>query len=62
MTEIHRQENSSGIPKLKKDANRGGKIAGIARKKLEKSLNDLLYQKITIYLRKNVKKLNVKNS
>lgn len=37
-TEIHRQEKSEGVPKLKKDANRGGKIAGIARKELEKEL------------------------
>lgn len=37
-TEIHRQENSRGMPKLKGDANRGGKIAGIARKELEKEL------------------------
>ena len=37
-TEIHRQENSAGIPKLKNDANRGGKIAGNARKEIEKEL------------------------
>jgi hypothetical protein len=37
-TEIHRQENSKGIPKLKQDAGRGGKIAGNARKALEKEL------------------------
>jgi len=37
-TEIHRTENSQGVPKLKQDANRGGKIAGIARKELEKEL------------------------
>jgi hypothetical protein len=37
-TEIHRQEGSTGIPKLKNDANRGGKIAGNARKALEKEL------------------------
>ncbi|MDP3057034.1 MAG: Bro-N domain-containing protein [bacterium] len=37
-TEIHRQENSEGLSKLKKDANRGGKIAGNARKELEKEL------------------------
>ncbi len=37
-TEIHRQENSAGIPKLKQDAGRGGKIAGNARKELEKEL------------------------
>jgi len=37
-TEIHRQENSTGMPKLKSDANRGGKIAGVARNELEKEL------------------------
>jgi hypothetical protein len=37
-TEIHREENSIGVDKLKKDANRGGSIAGIARKALEKEL------------------------
>lgn len=37
-TEIHRNENSKGIPKLKADAKAGGDIAGIARKKLEKRL------------------------
>ena len=37
-TEIHRTENSKGIPKLKSDAIRGGKIAGGARKQLEKEL------------------------
>src|SRR3990167_4233962 len=36
--EIHRQENSKGVPKLKHDANRGGGIAGVARKQLEKEL------------------------
>lgn len=37
-TEIHRQEDSKGFPKLKTDAERGGKIAGGARKELEKEL------------------------
>jgi hypothetical protein len=37
-TEIHRQEKSKGVPKLKQDANRGGRIAGNARKELEKEL------------------------
>jgi DNA-damage-inducible protein D len=37
-TEIHRTENSQGIPKLKSDAKAGGKIAGGARKQLEKRL------------------------
>ncbi|MFC1617489.1 Bro-N domain-containing protein, partial [Candidatus Margulisiibacteriota bacterium] len=37
-TEIHRTENSKGIPKLKSDAKAGGAIAGNARKQLEKRL------------------------
>lgn len=37
-TEIHRTENSKGVPKLKSDARAGGNIAGSARKKLEKRL------------------------
>ena len=37
-SEIHRQEESKGVPKLKKDAQRGGKVAGVARKELEKEL------------------------
>ena len=37
-TEIHRQEESQGVPKLKADANAGGTIAGNARKALEKRL------------------------
>jgi len=37
-TEIHRQERSEGMPKLKQDANRGGKVAGVARRELEKEL------------------------
>jgi hypothetical protein len=37
-TEIHRTEDSQGIPKLKSDAKAGGKIAGNARKALEKRL------------------------
>jgi prophage antirepressor-like protein len=37
-TEIHRNEDSKGVPKLKEDANAGGNIAGGARKQLEKRL------------------------
>lgn len=37
-TEIHRNENSIGVKKLKNDAYRGGKVAGNARKELEKEL------------------------
>ena len=37
-TEIHRNEDSQGVKKLKADANAGGSIAGNARKALEKRL------------------------
>lgn len=37
-TEIHKTENSQGFTKLKKDAEEGGEIAGVARRKLEKRL------------------------
>ncbi|OGX19848.1 MAG: phage antirepressor protein [Omnitrophica WOR_2 bacterium GWC2_45_7] len=37
-TEIHRTENSHGVVKLKSDGKAGGKIAGNARKALEKRL------------------------
>ena len=37
-TEIHRADDSHGIPKLKTDAQDGGNIAGDARRKLEKRL------------------------
>jgi len=37
--EIHQTEDSSGVAKLKSDAKAGGKIAGGARKQLEKRLN-----------------------
>jgi hypothetical protein len=37
-TEIHRTEDSQGVPKLKGDAQSGGKIAGNARRDVEKRL------------------------
>lgn len=37
-TEIHRNEDSVGVTKLKRDAHRGGKVAGNARLALEKEL------------------------
>ena len=37
-TEIHKTEKSNGLDKLKKDAKRGGRIAGIAKEQLEKEL------------------------
>jgi len=50
-TEIHRTENSQGVPKLKTDAKAGGDIAGGARKKLEKRLGRSIVSKEN-YLKK----------
>ena len=44
-TEIHRTENSKGLPKLASDAKAGGSIAGGARKKLEKRLKKSIVSK-----------------
>ncbi|TSC94140.1 MAG: prophage antirepressor [Parcubacteria group bacterium Licking1014_1] len=44
-TEIHRTENSQGVPKLKSDAVAGGDIAGGARKKLEQRLGKSIVSK-----------------
>ena len=50
-TEIHRVENSRGMPKLKSDALSGGDIAGGARKKLEKRIRKSIVSKEN-YLKK----------
>ena len=44
-TEIHRTEDSQGVPKLKSDAKAGGNIAGNARKELEKRLGKSIVSK-----------------
>ena len=44
-TEIHRTEDSKGVPKLKADAKAGGDIAGGARKNLEKRLGRSIVSK-----------------
>jgi hypothetical protein len=44
-TEIHRTEDSQGVPKLKEDARAGGEIAGNARKQLEKKLGKSIVSK-----------------
>jgi hypothetical protein len=57
-TEIHRTDDSRGVPKLKSDARSGGKIAGNARKQLEKRLGRSIVTK-TNYLKQtgNIKQL-----
>lgn len=59
-TEIHRTENSQGVPKLKADAKAGGGIAGGARKKLEKRLGRSIVSKEN-YLKKPQSKKILKN-
>ena len=56
-TEIHRNENSKGVPKLKKDAKAGGKIAGGARKQLEKRLGRSIVSKTNHLSKKTYAKL-----
>jgi len=55
-TEIHRQENSEGVIKLKQDANRGGKVAGVARKELEKELGRSVVSKQNFLKKPEAKK------
>ena len=59
-TEIHRIENSHGKEKLQKDANRGGKVAGIARDQLESEIGRKIVSKSN-FLPK-AKKINLSNS
>lgn len=58
-TEIHRIEDSQGKAKLKKDAKRGGKIAGTAKKELEKELGKSVVSDKN-YLKDNESKKNLK--
>ena len=44
-TEIHRNEDSRGLPKLKSDAKEGGEIAGGARRSLERRLGRSIVSK-----------------
>ena len=56
-TEIHRTENSLGKEKLKHDAHRGGRVAGNARKELEKELGRPVVSNKNFLQAKNIKKL-----
>ncbi len=51
-TEIHKVENSKGTKKLKKDAEEGGEIAGVARRKLEKKLKKSIVTKQNFLLKR----------
>ena len=60
-TEIHKTENSYGKEKLKKDAGRGGRIAGIARTELEKEIGrKIVSKKNFLASKKKMKRLSIK--
>ena len=54
-TEIHRTENSRGVPKLKVDAKAGGDVAGNARKETEKKIGRKIVSNKN-YLQKSINK------
>lgn len=56
-TEIHKLEKSEGVPKLKQDAHRGGRVAGNARKELEKELGKSVVSKENYLKKPNRKQL-----
>ncbi|MEX1064327.1 MAG: Bro-N domain-containing protein [Candidatus Paceibacterota bacterium] len=60
-TEIHRNEDSKGVSKLKADAKAGGDIAGGAREKLEKRLGRPIVSKKNFLDDKPKKRLNKNN-
>ncbi|MFA4931060.1 MAG: phage antirepressor protein, partial [Patescibacteria group bacterium] len=61
-TEIHRTEDSKGKQKLKKDAQRGGRIAGIAKEQLEKEIGRPVVSKKNFLSRQSRKKRLIENS
>lgn len=60
-TEIHRNEDSLGVTKLKSDAKAGGDIAGGARRALEKKLGRPIVSRDN-FLRQKKRKLLKKNN
>lgn len=57
-TEIHRTNDSKGVPKLKDDARVGGQIAGSARKQIERKIGrSVVSEKNFLKPRKEIKKL-----
>ncbi|MEI7579871.1 MAG: Bro-N domain-containing protein [bacterium] len=56
-TEIHKIENSYGTLKLKHDAHRGGRIAGIAKEQLEKEIGRTVVSRKNFLQNKKNKKL-----
>lgn len=57
-TEIHKTENSRGVPKLKTDARVGGQIAGSARRQIERRIGRPIVSKQNFLQNKIRKNLN----
>jgi hypothetical protein len=55
-TEIHTTRQSKGLDELKKDAKRGGEIAGNTRKEIERETGQKLLSKNNFHTRKQIKK------
>lgn len=55
-TEIHRTEDTKGVKKLKEDAKRGGKIAGVAKRELEKEIGRSVVSRKNYLTKKGDKK------
>lgn len=53
-TEIHKTDDSKGLPKLKDDARVGGQIAGTTRKQIERKLGRSIISKRNFLKNKNV--------
>jgi len=57
-SEIHRNEDSKGVEKLKEDAKAGGDVAGGARKQLEKKLGRSIVSNKIISLNLRIRKFD----
>lgn len=60
-TQITQQNNSLGIPKLRKDAKSGGAVAGRTRKDIEKQLGTSVISKEKFLPNKNRKLKDISN-
>jgi hypothetical protein len=58
-TELHRSNDSQGVPRLKDDARLGGEIAGSARKQIERKIGRSLISQGN-FLSESKKKLGKK--
>ena len=56
-TEIHRTNDSKGVPRLKDDARVGGQIAGSARAQIERKLKRSIVSKKNFLKNNNRKKI-----